>query len=371
MKIIFAIKALENIQGGAERVLAEVANNLSKLGYNIIILSFDRAGSKSFYPLNPDIERVYLEVGNPHKKTTLPIALKRVKELRALIKDKKPDIVIPFMHSMFIPMAFAASGTGVPTLASEHIVPAHYKNHPIQYLAVLASFFLVKNITVLSGNVKKLYPAIFHSKMVPVANPVFRVQKKADPIGENKKRKTILNIGRLSDQKDQATLIRAFANLSTQYHDWDLEIYGAGELQNKLANLIKGFNLENRVFLKGTTDNISAVYAQAQIFALSSKYESFGLATAEAMAHGLPCIGFADCPGTNELIQHDKTGLLVPSSHRIENFAYALETLITDAEARERMGKEGAQIVEQFSEENITKQWVDIIQTTVNSGFKA
>ena len=70
--------------------------------------------------------------------------------------------------------------------------------------------------------------------------------------------------------------------------------------------------IEDNVIFLGNTKDIESEYRKASIFVNSARYESFGLVTAEAMSFSLPCIGFADCPGTNDLIKHGYSGYLVP-----------------------------------------------------------
>jgi len=114
--------------------------------------------------------------------------------------------------------------------------------------------------------------------------------------------------------------------------------------------------------LPGTTTDILSEYQKAHIFALPSLYESFGLATAEAMAHCLPVIGFADCPGTNELITNGKNGLLLEGDDRVGALAEALKAYINDENLRVSYGHHARKYVSKFSPEKIVDDWYDIIQ---------
>ena len=113
--------------------------------------------------------------------------------------------------------------------------------------------------------------------------------------------------------------------------------------------------------LAGTTSDIESEYQKAHIFALPSRYESFGLATAEAMAHGLPVIGFADCPGTNELISHDINGLLVKGSDRAEVFSLGLKKLIDEPDLRAAFGADGIRRVNVYIPDNIVEKWESVL----------
>lgn len=363
MKLLFTIKTLNSVRGGAERVLCDTTSGLAARGHDVSVLSFDPSGGRAVYPLSDAVNRMPLGIGNITQPATFMETLRRIVAIRRTVRAEKPDCVIAFMHSSFIPAAFALIGTNVPLIASEHIVPVHYKNRVWEYLLLRLSRVLIRKITVLSNAVKNSYPKSMQHKMIAVPNAVTAAQALADPIGADLARKTILSVGRLSGQKDQATLIKAFAALANDYPDWDLRMLGDGELRKDLEMLIRNLQMEDRIALPGGTDNIAAEYQKAQIFVLPSLYESFGLATAEAMAHGLPVIGFADCPGTNELIQHQKNGLLVePGNDRAAAMKDALITLIQSPDLRQELGQKGIKDVQPYHLDRVLDLWENIIR---------
>ena len=362
MKILFAIKTLDNIQGGAERVLADITSGLAERDHNVAVLSFDKPKGKSFYPLNKKVKRISFGIGEVQHKATFTEVLSRIIAIRKATTRMKPDIVIAFMHSTYIPASFAMIGTGVPIIASEHTVPDHYKNRKWEYRLLRLSGFFVKKITVLSQSIIERYAPPLRQKMHAIPNPVHPAKNPANPKGVSTARKIILNVGRLTDLKDQETLIKAFATLANDYPDWDVKIIGEGELRHKLENSVNELGLESRVFLPGITSKIEEEYQSAHIFALPSKYESFGLVTAEAMAHGLPTLGFASCPGTNELIVHEKNGLLVDGEDRVQVFAEGLKKLMNKPDMRVDLGQQGLKTIEQFHPDTIIEQWEWLIE---------
>jgi glycosyltransferase involved in cell wall biosynthesis len=87
---------------------------------------------------------------------------------------------------------------------------------------------------------------------------------------------------------------------------------------------------------------MKSIYLGADVCVNSSRYESFGLVTAEAMSYSLPCVGFDDCPGTNELIKDGETGILIKNNlNRSSALASGLMRLLSDSLLRERLGKAG------------------------------
>ena len=121
----------------------------------------------------------------------------------------------------------------------------------------------------------------------------------------------IIGMGRLVDQKDFETLIRAFAKL-LEMRDARLIILGDGPLRGDLGRLVSELNLEEKTHLPGFRNDAPAWLRQADLFVLSSRYEGFGNVVAEALALGTPVVS-TDCPfGPAEILQGGLFGTLVP-----------------------------------------------------------
>lgn len=363
MKLLFIIKALHNMAGGAERVMADVTDALTRRGHDITVLCFDEQDKPPFYSFNERINMVRLGIGDTTHKTTPCEITHRIAAIRKYVAKKDYDVAVPFMHSSFVPAALALAGTGIPVIASEHIVPEHYKSRPLEYLSLLISIPFLNHITVLSSAVKCSYPALIRRKMQVVHNPV-KLERRA--ANDHKKKKIILNVGRLDPQKDQKTLISAFARLSDDYPEWTLRIIGDGALENELRDQIASLGLEGRVQIPGRTKEINTEYDQASFFVMSSLYESFGLATAEAMARGVPAIGFSDCMGTNEIISDNVNGLLIDLDHtnnncRITALEQAMRRMIDDNDLRNVLGQNAPDTLKNIEIDAVTDRWEELL----------
>jgi len=364
MKLLFSIKGLISAVGGAERVLCTVCSELVKRGHDVAIVTFDRPGGQPFYSLDGLVRRIDLGIGNPAHRARLSETLCRMRALRQIAMEEKPHVAIGFMHSMFVPLAFALAGTGIPVVGSEHIVPEHYRKRPLQYaLLVAASSFLAK-MTVLSEAIRSRYPAPIRERMIVIPNPV------SPAVGRNgseacKPCHILLNVGRLDAQKDQATLLRAFAYLAKDYPDWELRIIGDGPLRGELETLAQELGLEGRVHMPGIKSDIEVEYCLADAFVISSRYEAFGLVTAEAMSYGLPTIGFADCPGTNELIQDGSTGLLAAGGpDRALSLSRELARVMASPDLRRHLGVAAKTAIGQrFSAQHVCSLWESLLET--------
>lgn len=370
VKIFFAIKTIDGSKGGAEKVLADISSGMSSRGHKVSVLSFDNTRGRSFYDFGKKVKRIRLAVGNIQRKASFWEVITRMRVIRKVVTRHKPDIVVAFMHSSFIPCSLALIGTGVPVIASEHIVPTHYRKRKWEFLLLILSRFFVKKITVLSNNIIKTYPKFLRDKMVPIANPVKESKILNTSEGGDNEEKIILNVGRLTEQKAQHILIEAFALLAKKYPDWVVRIIGEGELLADLIALAQKLNIADKVIFAGTTSNIDAEYSKANIFALPSSYESFGLATAEAMSHGVPPVGFANCPGTNEIIKHNISGILVEGSCSAKKYSKALDVLMQSKEKRQKLGAAAKIAVKKYQPENILDEWEKLIKAVIETNKK-
>jgi glycosyltransferase involved in cell wall biosynthesis len=365
---LFGIKALDVPGGGAERVLTIVASGLAASGHDVIVLTFDAPGGESFYPMDSRIRRIPLGLGPTDRRTGWKHFFARVRALRRVVREEEPDVAVGFMHSMFVPLAFSTIGLGTPLVASEHIVPEYYRDRRGEYGLFMVGCLLSARVTVLSATVRQLYPRLLRGRMVPMANPVVLLDARNVDGDDALATKTALSVGRLEPQKDHATLIAAFARIADRFPDWNLRIVGEGGLRDQLEGMVSDLDLNGRVALPGTTAEIDAEYARAQLLAVPSRFESFGMVTAEAMAVGLPVVGFADCAGTNELITHDANGWLVhipDGEDRVSAYARALSILMGDVTLRRRLGTEGRRSVRRFHPDEIVANWERLLRTTM------
>jgi len=367
MRIIFIIKNLENIAGGAEKVLSIIASALADRGHEIKVISFDNIGSKPFYDFNSKIELININDKRKIIKNKFIQFIYRIIILRLKISLLKPDITVGFMHSIYVILAFAMLGKKINVIASEHIVPEYYKTRKLQYLLINLSSFFIKKTTVVSKDVKNKFSYFIRKKMVILPNPI-SINNFPEKNKYKKSGMQLLSIGRLTRQKDHETLIKAFSLLLNKFPNWRLLIIGEGPLRSELENLINKLNISNKVSLLGISNNLEKFYTTSDIFVMPSKFESFGLVTAEAMFYSLPVIGFKDCLGINRLIDHNKTGILVNTNPcRVDSLAQAMNNLMSDQMIRKEFGKAGYSKVKKYlATDVIVDMWEDLLKKNIN-----
>jgi glycosyltransferase involved in cell wall biosynthesis len=136
----------------------------------------------------------------------------------------------------------------------------------------------------------------------------------------------IVSVGRLTDQKDYPTLLRAYALARSHGLSHKLLIIGDGPDVAALQSLASALGVADDVTFLGHRDNPYPYIARARCYALSSIWEGFGLALLEAMTLGRPCVS-TDCPsGPGEILGNGEYGVLV-APRDAQGLASALQDL--------------------------------------------
>ena len=351
-------------------MFVDVVSGLSARGHSITVVSSDPQGKMPYYRFDETIHRVNLGIGDTAGKSSGFDILRRMIAFRKAIVGIKPDVVVAFMHSSYLPIGLSLLGTRVPMIASEHIGPEHYRSRPMQWLALQMTPLLAARITVVTQQILDSYNAWLRRRMVVVVNPVSFTAKKRiiDQQPDLTRIKRLLSVGRLAPQKNQKCLISAFAKIAPDFPGWRLRIAGEGELRAELELQVKQLGLSESVELPGAVSDIGQEYDNADLFVLPSTYESFGLATAEAILHGLPAIGFADCPGTNSLIEHDVNGILVSGDNKVRALAEALRQLMSNPVELTRLSNAPTDSLQsRFNIETVLDTWERLIYETAEA----
>jgi glycosyltransferase involved in cell wall biosynthesis len=145
----------------------------------------------------------------------------------------------------------------------------------------------------------------------------------------------------LSKRKGISYLIAAFRQVADRYPRACLQIVGDGEERSRLQQQIAALHLEKNVTLLGNRADIPRLMNGFDIFVLPSVWEPFGLVIAEAMACAKPVVA-TSVGGIPEIVEHDRTGLLVPPASAAP-LANALMTLLESKALRSALGQAGRQ----------------------------
>ena len=368
MRAMFVARAVDCTAGGVERVITTVMDALAARGHTVDLLTWDFASAKTFYPMTAGITWHRLDMGDPHVRASNMLRLRRAQTVRALIGRRKPQVIVCFQDGPFMAIRAYTLGLHIPVIVSERNAPSRFDHiAAARYRGLIyQSFRFAARIVIQCESYRTLYPNFLRGRIVCIPNPVApaAVQARPDVPGPSG-RYRLLSVGRLGFQKNYSVLIEAFARLASRFPNWDLAIVGEGECRAELETLIKARGLEGRVALPGTTKSIAEWYSSSHLFCLPSRWEGFPNALAEALAHGLPSVGFAECAGIRDLIAEGYSGWLAKGNGEVGSLTVALETAMSRGDIRRSMGFAAIETVRRFDAPDIFSQWEQVLSEAV------
>ena len=166
--------------------------------------------------------------------------------------------------------------------------------------------------------------------------------------------KNILFVGRLSEEKGVSVLLEAVASLRKKHPDMRLRVVGGGQLKEELKKQISRLQLDNIVSLLGhkSAQEISELYRQSSLVVVPSLCpDNLPTVCIEAMAIGRPIVA-SRIGGIPELVDHGKTGFLVPPNDA-DALADNIDRLLSDPELMQKMGEAGRKKAEEEFDEKI------------------
>ena len=349
--------------GGIQRLTASLANSFSKReNIDVHIINSGIKNGKERFELDSRITNIYMGI-KPKNLLGLTIFEKLIDNFNTFIKIKRffkkyefddgENIVIALGHSQSCLLPFIIPNKkNIKKIGSQH--------NPISYNLI---YSIIRKISL-----KRLDKYILLNKTMQedflnhynfintyvIENPNQINSKRSDL-----NNKTVIAVGRLTEQKNFEALINIWSNIKEKNLNWTLRIIGDGPLKEELLSQIKKLNLEDVIELKSLNNNIENEYYKADILAMTSIYEGFGLVLVEAQSCGIPTIAF-DCPtGPRNIINDGKDGYLI-ENRNTEQFIKKLDDLMNNNEMRWKMGENAFENSKRFDIETITEKWIKL-----------
>lgn len=345
--------------GGAERVMANLANTWSRAGHDISIHTFSSTEDPVAYTLSETVKLVPLNLlaSKNGKMAAITDAIGRIITLRRQWKATKPDIILSFIDLTNIIVILSSIGLKIPTFVSERSNPALNTISRIWSSLRLWTYPLASGVIVQTKAAGQYFPRHIRRRIHILPNPVLTPEKYASPGGTEIRQITAM--GRLGSEKGFDVLFRALAMVLPQYPEWRATVLGEGKMRGELEKLRDSLGLRGRIDLPGLSRNPVEQLATSEIFVLASRYEGFPNALLEAMAVGLPVIS-TDFPGHEELVTDGHDALVVPVDDA-EALAAAIRRLISDAPLRKSLGHAAGRVQMRFSLDLVTQSWNKVL----------
>lgn len=372
MRVAYILPSLKKT-GGAERIITEKSNYLAKkFGYDIYIITlFQDSNTPNSYPLSELVHQINLNI--PYytqynykypKRLFIKYRLFKSmqKKLTQTINSIDPDILIgvSYSHADLVCAIPCRAKKIIECHEPRDLVASSYFNGSfISKFRIKHYYFHVieKNadLVVTLTNKDKLQ---WHKAKCVEVIPNFSSMHITHYSTCQMKR--VIAVGRLSEEKGFERLIDIWKAVIAKHPDWKLDIFGEGELKNRLINHIK-IKQVNNISLCGTTSNISKEYSTSSICVVTSYFEGFSLVILEAMKHGVPCVAF-DCPfGPANIIKDGSCGFLIENGNS-PMFTNKLSFLMENEDVRHKFSKECLVQAERYNIDIIMRQWQNLFE---------
>lgn len=358
MNILYIVEDYSE-NGGVERIVSDKANTLfTQYGHNVTLISVYHDKRPQQYILADGIKMIYLDVpfarktSNPvtrllSRVNTMIIAILRLNEV---IKGLNPDII--FFTTTLGAILLPFCHTKARKIYESHSARNY---NPFNKLFFLTELRAERIICLTSGDAKEYK----YAKRVDIIPNYINV---VNSHVEDYSVKKAIAVGRLEHPKGFDILIDCWKEISRQYPDWQLDIYGEGSCKEELQQQIDSLQLRDKVKLRGRNGNIIKVYPQYSLHLMTSRYEGQGIVLLEAQACGLPSVVFDYQYGASDIVSNGHNGFVVEQGN-CRQFVDSVNKMISSEALRKEYGTNAVAVGMQYYRERIMYKWLQIINT--------
>jgi glycosyltransferase involved in cell wall biosynthesis len=351
MKILLMCHNLTG--GGAERVCTSWANGLARLGHDVAILA--DLQTETMYPVDSHVRLIQLR-----QTTSSNRIVRRVqrfafmfRQIRELCQSEQYDAIVNVLFFNWLELRFATWSLRrrIPIVMTDHNACELPPYVPMPMASKMKKFVwsrLFDHVTVLTHADLEVMQRKGVKRVSVLHNPLF-LTPSAESIPQ--KEKVVLAVGRLDiwHCKGFDLLVEAWNNVAPLHPDWRLKIVGKGS--EKSLTLLKSLSLHpETIEFVPFTPHPEALYEQASIYVLSSRYEGWGLVMVEAMSRGCATVACDHKGRQAEVITDGETGLLCPTNDAAA-IADRINRLIENPELRLQLQQAATQRAQCFSQE--------------------
>ncbi|MFH1036327.1 MAG: glycosyltransferase [Pseudomonadota bacterium] len=348
--------------GGLERMVLDMVRGLSADGYPCLVYCLQEPGQ-----WGEELERTGTPVRLVKKQEGIDLSLPG--KLARHLRQDKVDLFHSHNKGPLLYTCLASALSGVPLVSTKH-----GRNDPDRWDELWLNRFsalFCKAIVAVSDDALQVVRQREHipaRKVAMIHNGVDTEHPAADParlaalrqeFGIEPDDLVIINVARLSFEKNHALLLEAFGLLAPEMPTAKLLLVGDGQKRQALQKQAADLGLSERIIFAGMRDRVPEILQLAHVFALSSDIEGLSISILEAMAAGLPVVA-TDVGGNRELVTPSQNGLLAPPRAAAE-LSQALARVLSDQDLRLGMGQESRRrVCRDFSLRGMVRRYEEL-----------
>jgi len=362
MKLLYITNAI-NGSGGLERVLATKASYFADVSnYDVHVLVLNNGAEYPFFEFSAKINFHNVSVlGNP-----ISYIQQYVRGIKDVVSKVNPDIVLVCddgLKAFFLPKILKQFGK--PIIYERHVsklIELPHNASPVQQLIAKVKWRIMERnakkfaaFVVLTEGNKQEWKSLTNLVVIPNPLPELPIEK------SSLSAKRIISVGKVSYQKGQDIMVAIWDRIAEKFPEWEWHNYGKLD-----DDFVDSNALPKRMYFHPPVKDINSEYLNSSIFALTSRYEGFGMVLIEAMACGVPCVSF-DCNyGPGDIIRNGEDGFLIENGNMGE-FSAKQFALIKSEELRRTMGEKAQINVQRFAEHSVLEQWHQLFLKLINN----
>ena len=341
--------------GGAQRVVSEFVKNIDQSQCDLLVICTE---SRQDTQMAREVEKIAQVVYLNADKMNIAI---RVKKVLRCLNEFKPHVINTHLtpHLYAVPWGILHN---VPVIITAHAKPNMafvkkieplikwgVRRQKVSIVAVSQENYQLMN-TYFPGCEKQCY-------CINNGIDIDAFDKKAH------ERFTFINVARQDENKNQAAILRSFAELYRNNKNIRLILLGDGPRHERLCELSKELDMQDGVELPGSVTNVADYYAISDVYVQASHREAMPMSILEAMAAGLPIVS-SDVGGIRDVVTDN--GYLYPDDQEQELLRYMRQFTELDDETIQRMSVASRRNVEPYSSKAMADKYLKLFQQTVN-----
>ena len=357
LKIAMFIPGFLTGKGGAEKVAGCVAATLAKAGNTVHLYCRPQQAGPPAYRADAGVEVRHLFERDDQQVESLRI--------------ENYDLVVGFaMRGFYLRIAAIARMLGAPLIIQEcnnpgyialNLVGTHLcRNDEDAYWLRQAVFAQATGVRLtvphyaesVESDIKPFIYAFYNSFVAP-ARLLRPLAKKFICVGAMK-----------NANKNGLAAVEAFCEFAAEHPGWSLHLYGKNKYRAGMQEILKGFP-DAVVIDHGIVNDIDEIYGDAHALLIPSFHEGLPNVVVEALSYGVPCIGYADCEGVNQLIKNQDTGFLLDRT--IPGALTDAVRWIADHDLRQRLSANSRRFAkEKLRLEQWEANWLRLVENAAN-----
>jgi glycosyltransferase involved in cell wall biosynthesis len=373
VKIYFLMHTVYGPGGGVQTVVRNLAEDLAQR-HDVEIVSIVRSRDEPVHPIPESVQvRTLVDARPGHQddpKLGVPSRLIPRKEPHYRAYSAATDRALKrFFRSLDQGAVIGmqpGTALAIARLAKPGMIKIGQDHRPAQVRRALLRRALARQLPKLDAfltlteadadTYRSFLDPNLRIEAIPNATPVFRGTT------STLENKVVTAAGHLRRAKGFDRLVAAWADVAAAHPDWELRIFGTGQMGAELEQQITDLGLEGKVRLMGYSTRLREDVADSSLFVLSSRVEGYGMVLVEAMSCGVPVVSFDAPHGPASIINDGVDGYLVPNDD-IAGLARRINEVIEmGPEGRHRLADAGLRNASERSQPAIASRWEKLLE---------